>query len=70
MLPFERGQEQRELFVSQFKRYYHPIDVYNENASKTRKGGLLQMRLEHNLVTIVENPAVATWANWETFVLL
>ena len=60
MLPFERGQEQRELFVSQFKRYHHPIDVYNENASKTRKGGLLQMRLEHNLVTIVENPAVAT----------
>ena len=57
MLPFERGQEQRELFVSQFKRYHHPID---ENASKTRKGGLLQMRLEHNLVTIVENPAVAT----------
>ena len=53
------GQEHRELGVSQLKRLHDPDRyVYTERASKNRKGGMGQLRVEHKSVTIVANPSV------------
>ena len=51
------GQEHRDLKLSQLERKRDP-DRYvdTENASKNRKGGLHDMRLESKIVPIVADP--------------
>lgn len=51
------GQEHRELRLSQLKRSTNPVKyTYSENASKNRKGGVAQMRVEHKTVVSIADP--------------
>ena len=51
------GQEHRDLKLSQLQRETGPDRyVYTENASKNRKGGLRELRLEHKVVPVIADP--------------
>ena len=51
------GQEHRELQLSQLKRSTNPDKyTYSENSCKNRKGGVAQMRAEHETVVSFADP--------------
>ena len=50
------GQEHRELKISMLERLKKPDRyLYRENASKNRRGGLSELRLEHKCVSSIAN---------------